>query len=84
MADTTRTTTDDAPDTELLQEMVAQADTGGRKPRNRFVASLIACLAIAWSLWQLFYASPLPFTLGWGIINDTQAREIYLGRDFNM
>lgn len=78
MAETTRTTTDDAPDTELLEEMVAQADTGGRRPSSRFVAGLIAVLAIAWSLWQLFYASPLPFTLGVGIINDTQARSLHL------
>jgi TRAP transporter 4TM/12TM fusion protein len=58
--------------------MVAQADTGGRKPRSRVVAGLVACLAIAWSLWQLFYASPLPFSLGVGIINDTQARSLHL------
>ena len=32
----------------------------------------------AWSLFQLWYASPLPFALGFGIFNDTEARAIHL------
>ena len=31
-------------------------------------------VAIAWSLFQLWYASPLPFVFGFGIFNDTEAR----------
>src|SRR5690606_10015351 len=32
-----------------------------------------------WSLFQLWYASPLPFALNWGIFNDTEARALHLG-----
>jgi len=67
-----------ALDTEKLQDLVAEADTGGRKLSSGFVASLVSLLAIGWSLWQLFYASPLPFSLGIGIINDTEARSLHL------
>ncbi|WP_430727115.1 TRAP transporter permease [Variibacter gotjawalensis] len=35
-------------------------------------------VAIAWSLFQLWYASPLPFMVGFGVFNDTSARAIHL------
>ena len=38
----------------------------------------LACVAAAWSLFQLWYASPLPFVVGFGIFNDTEARAIHL------
>jgi len=66
-----------APSAEL-EQLVAEADTGGRKPTG-FTAALITTVAIAWSLFQLWYASPLPFTFGIGILNDTEARAIHLG-----
>ncbi|MDQ4060164.1 MAG: C4-dicarboxylate ABC transporter, partial [Pseudomonadota bacterium] len=40
---------------------------------------VIAGVCIAWSLFQLWYASPLPFLFGVFILNDTQARAIHLG-----
>jgi TRAP transporter 4TM/12TM fusion protein len=61
-----------------LQEIVADADTGGRKPVG-FAAKLIFATAIVWSLFQVWYASPLPFTFGIGILNDTEARSLHLG-----
>ncbi|MGB5613173.1 MAG: TRAP transporter fused permease subunit, partial [Sedimenticolaceae bacterium] len=33
---------------------------------------------VAWSLFQLWYASPLPFQLGLGVFNNTEARSIHL------
>ena len=42
------------------------------------VGTLLACVAAAWSLFQLWYASPLPFIVGFGIFNDTEARAIHL------
>lgn len=66
-----------APSAEL-EQLVAEADTGGRKPVG-FAAGLITTVAIAWSLFQVWYASPLPFVLGFGILNDTEARAIHLG-----
>jgi TRAP transporter 4TM/12TM fusion protein len=61
-----------------LEQLVAEADTGGRKPVG-LAATLITGVAIAWSLFQLWYASPLPFLFGFGILNDTEARAIHLG-----
>lgn len=66
-----------APSAEL-EQLVAEADTGGRKPTG-ITANVITAVAIAWSLFQIWYASPLPFTLGFGILNDTEARAIHLG-----
>ena len=36
-------------------------------------------VALAWSLFQLWIASPLPFMLGFGVFNDTEARAFHLG-----
>src|SRR5688572_10173239 len=60
-----------------LQELVAKADTGARKPAG-FTGKLIFAVALAWALFQFWYASPLPFTLGIGILNDTEARSLHL------
>jgi TRAP transporter 4TM/12TM fusion protein len=60
-----------------LQEIVADADTGARKPVG-IAAKLIFGTALAWSLFQVWYASPLPFTFGIGILNDTEARSLHL------
>ena len=60
-----------------LQEMVAESDTGGRKPTGS-VATALMVVALAWSLFQLWYASPLPFTFGVFVFNDTEARSIHL------
>ena len=64
-------------DEERLQQLVADADTGGRKPVGA-VATFVLLVGLAWSLFQLWYASPLPFALGIGVIDDTMARSIHL------
>ena len=40
---------------------------------------LVACVAFIWSLFQLWYASPLPFMVGFGVFIDVPARAIHLG-----
>src|SRR5512139_2913905 len=60
-----------------LDQLVKEADLGGREPVGAVGAGL-AMVAAAWSLFQLWYASPLPFMLGFGIFNDTEARAIHL------
>ncbi|MCP5223167.1 MAG: TRAP transporter permease [Zoogloeaceae bacterium] len=62
---------------EELKQIVAEADTGGRKPTG-VTAAIIAATGIAWSLFQLWFASPLPFVFEIGILNDTEARAIHL------
>src|SRR5690606_1257450 len=63
---------------EALQELVAKADTGARKAAG-LAGRVIAAVSLAWALFQLWYASPLPFTFGFGILNDTEARSLHLG-----
>ena len=60
-----------------VQELVAESDRGGRAPTGA-VAKAMMGIALAWSLFQLWYASPLPFTLGILVLNDTEARSIHL------
>ena len=62
---------------EALQELVAKADTGARKPLGA-TAKLIFGVALAWALFQFWYASPLPFLFRFGVLNDTEARAIHL------
>jgi TRAP transporter 4TM/12TM fusion protein len=60
-----------------LEQLVAEADTGGRKP-DGLTGRIVVAVAIAWSLFQLWYASPLPFMLGFGVFGDTEARAFHL------
>jgi TRAP transporter 4TM/12TM fusion protein len=63
---------------EELEKLVADADTGGRSPSGP-AAQILLWVAVFWSLFQLWYASPLPFVFGIGVLNDTEARAIHLG-----
>lgn len=58
------------------EELIAQ-DVGGRSPAGA-MAGIIAGLALLWSLFQLWIASPLPFVFGFGVFNDTETRAIHL------
>ncbi|HDR1041548.1 TPA: TRAP transporter permease [Pasteurella multocida] len=70
-----------------LQDIVASSDTGGRDP-DGFPKKLIAGVAILWSLFQLYYASPAPFwlqeflrSIGVNlnvVFDDTKARSVHL------
>ncbi|MFQ5994697.1 MAG: TRAP transporter permease [Acidiferrobacterales bacterium] len=66
-----------------LDEMVAEADTGARTPPG-LPAKILLAVPLAWSLFQLWYASPLPFWFtewfgfSFGVLNDTEARSIHL------
>ncbi len=62
---------------EELDQLVKDAELGGREPRGA-VGRVLALVAGAWAVFQLWYASPLPFVLGFGILNDTQARAVHL------
>ena len=60
-----------------LDELVASSDTGGRNATG-LTGQLILLVALAWSLFQLWIASPIPFILGFGVFNDTEARAFHL------
>ncbi|MEP7183266.1 MAG: TRAP transporter permease [Betaproteobacteria bacterium] len=60
-----------------LQQLVAEVDTGGRKPTG-ITAKVIFWTCLAWALFQLWYASPLPFLVRFFVLNDTEARSLHL------
>ncbi|MGY3902364.1 TRAP transporter permease [Aeromonas lusitana] len=64
-------------DKELSTEELIAQDVGARLPLG-LMGWLITGLALAWSLFQLWIASPLPFMLGFGVLNDTETRAIHL------
>ncbi|AJR10019.1 DUF3394 domain-containing protein [Photobacterium gaetbulicola] len=70
MTKTTQSSTD-------VQDMVAQADTGARSPKG-LAGRILWVVPLCWSLFQLWYASPLPFIFNFGVLNDTEARSIHL------
>ncbi len=59
------------------QDLVAQVDTGARHPKG-IPGKVLFGVPVAWSLFQLWYASPLPFLFGFGVFNNTEARSIHL------
>jgi len=60
-----------------LEDMVASSDSGARKPAG-MPGKLLVSIAAAWSLFQLWIASPVPFILGFGVFSATEARSIHL------
>lgn len=64
-------------DKELSTEELIAQDVGARLPEG-LMAHVIAGLALLWSLFQLWIASPLPFIFRVGVLNDTETRAIHL------
>jgi len=65
-----------------LQDLVASSDTGARDPGG-MAGRLLFCVALAWSLFQIWIASPLPFVTQAAtglrvVLNDTETRSIHL------
>ena len=49
-------------------------------PKAHSIPYSVACfIGLAWALFQLWYASPLPFIVGFGVLIDVPARAIHLG-----
>ena len=53
-------------------------ECGSRRILKSWNLKLVGLLAISWSLFQLWYASPLPFLLDFGKFIDVPARAIHL------
>ena len=63
-----------------LDNNLENIDDEGSVKRNLkgFNLKLVASIAICWTLFQLWYASPLPFIFNFGIFIDLPARAIHL------
>ncbi|MEL6679694.1 MAG: hypothetical protein AAFQ51_13395, partial [Pseudomonadota bacterium] len=69
----------DTPKPELnVDDLVAESDTGARAPTGALPKAVLWYTPLVWSLFQLWIASPLPFILRFGVMNDTQTRAIHL------
>ncbi|MCY7387133.1 MAG: TRAP transporter fused permease subunit, partial [Burkholderiales bacterium] len=76
--------TADQPNQALIDQVLA-AESGARHPEG-FTKHLIVFLAVAWSLFQLWISSPVPFWVSAAVpalqkfvmFNDTMARSIHL------
>ncbi|WP_136067905.1 TRAP transporter permease [Modicisalibacter radicis] len=60
-----------------LDDLVASTDTGSRK-LGGLPNRILLGTAAAWSLFQLWIASPLPFMVGFGVFSATETRSIHL------
>lgn len=60
-----------------LIETAHDKDTGGRRLEGIWGQSIYG-VAVAWSAFQLWVASPLPYALGIGLFNETAVRTVHL------
>ncbi len=65
-----------------LQDLVVESDSGARRPSG-ITAKILLVTALSWSLFQLWTASPLPYTdlanfLNIPVLNSTYIRYIHL------
>jgi TRAP-type uncharacterized transport system fused permease subunit len=63
---------------EELAEMIAETESGARNPTGAFPKKVLFLVPLIWTIFQLWYASPLPFLFNFFVINDTEARAIHL------
>ena len=67
-----------AVDQDALQELIAEADTGARNPVGTIPKKVLFYVPLIWTLFQLWYASPLPFIFNILVFNSSEARAIHL------
>ena len=64
--------------TDDVDDFIAEADTGARAPISNFSRGVLWSVPLIWSLFQLWIASPIPYEIGFGVVNNAQARSIHL------
>ncbi|MGZ8982026.1 MAG: TRAP transporter permease, partial [Burkholderiaceae bacterium] len=60
-----------------VQQLAKDADLGGRSTTG-WIGMVMTVLGLVWVAFQLWYASPIPFAIGVGVFNDTEARSFHL------
>jgi TRAP transporter 4TM/12TM fusion protein len=58
--------------------LVTETESGARNPTGAFPKKVLFYVPLIWTLFQLWYASPLPFIFNIFVLNDTEARAIHL------
>ncbi|MDA3904420.1 MAG: TRAP transporter permease [Desulfuromusa sp.] len=66
-----------AADLKLAEEL-ASSEAGARNPTGAFPKKVLFFVPLIWTLFQLWYASPLPFIFNFFVVNSTEARAIHL------
>ena len=64
--------------TQKIDHVVEETE-GRARILDGWQLKLVASIAFLWSVFQLWYASPLPFMFGFGVFIDVPARAIHLG-----
>lgn len=59
-------------------EAIVEAESGARNPTGAFPKKVLFFVPLFWTLFQLWYASPLPFIFNFFVLNDTEARAVHL------
>ncbi len=59
-------------------EAIVESESGARNPTGTIPKKILFFVPLTWTLFQLWYASPLPFMLNFFVLNDTEARAIHL------
>ena len=62
---------------QAARDLVAKVDTGAREPVG-VGGKVLLGTALIWSLFQVWYASPMPFYFEFGVFNTSQARSVHL------
>ncbi len=72
------TSTDSHSNTiEKANQIMAESETGGRSPLG-WSRKVMLGVSLIWAIFQIWYASTLPFIFNFGVFNDTEARSIHL------
>ena len=61
-----------------VHDMIAEVDTGARNPQGAIPKKVLFFVPLLWTLFQLWYASPLPYVFNFIVLNSTEARAIHL------
>ena len=61
-----------------VHDMIAEVDTGARNPKGAIPKQVLFYVPLIWTLFQLWYASPLPYLFNLFVLNSTEARAIHL------
>jgi len=59
-------------------EAIVESESGARNPTGAIPKKILFYVPLAWTLFQLWYSSPLPFLFNFFVLNDTEARSIHL------